>query len=342
MVNHAFFVRFDDAMGETAIFLAAIYVPSLAVLFYYLSERGLFSVHGGIRILVVLSAAIFMVLVPSVESLGKAVSSAGALLFRPVSSWFPVRVIGALFFAASVPFFLLRREHESPFLGPILCVAILFVFFGLSLRSSLWRAGQAQAVFLTFMSGAAVTLAWAVLESSWRNAHFDELTELPGRRLLKSHLARLGSSYAIAVVDIDHFKKINDKYGHNTGDQVLRFLATHLRQNRAGRAYRYGGEEFVVVGDSVGFEDTVSALEELRRSVADTGFVIRGKKRPRKKPDPPDKIGVGGAMVTIPVTVSIGIARKTREGSLPQEVMETADKAMYQAKDAGRNRVKVM
>ena len=211
---------------------------------------------------------------------------------------------------------------------------------------------------LSFMSGAAVTLAWAVMESSWRNAHMDELTNLPGRRSLKHHFGSLGSSYAVAVLDVDRFKKINDKYGHDTGDEVLRFIAGHLRKNTAGRAYRYGGEEFVIVSEGDAFDDTVSCLEELRKAICRDRFEIRGKGRWRRKlkqsacvfsgstqvaiDQRPHPAPMNRATESITITVSIGVARSSHKYSSPSEVLEVADKALYQAKKDGRNNTKVM
>jgi diguanylate cyclase (GGDEF)-like protein len=190
------------------------------------------------------------------------------------------------------------------------------------------------------MSGAAMTFAWAVLESSWRSAHIDELTELPGRRALKHRLASLGSSYAIAVMDIDFFKKINDRYGHDTGDQVLRFVAAHLRKNEKGRTYRYGGEEFVMVCEDVALTTMVTDMEELRKSIDKSRFVVRSKDRPKEKPQNPSPPTTMPEERTIRVTVSIGVAASSDKYFSPDEVLVAADKALYRAKKDGRNCVK--
>src|SRR2546421_12493897 len=79
-------------------------------------------------------------------------------------------------------------------------------------------------------------------------AYQDSLTQLPARRALNEALLRLGSQYTVGMVDVDHFKRINDSHGHDVGDQVLKMVAARLAQvGGGGRAYRYGGEEFAVI-----------------------------------------------------------------------------------------------
>ena len=138
-------------------------------------------------------------------------------------------------------------------------------------------------------------------------------------------------------MDIDHFKRINDRHGHEVGDQVLRYVASRLRENRAGKAYRYGGEEFVIVCTRGNYERNVAALEELREAIADKGFVRRGRKRPRRKPSQPRTRG--GSRHTVGVTASIGVARNSDRYDSASDVLRAADKALYRAKRAGRNRL---
>jgi len=142
------------------------------------------------------------------------------------------------------------------------------------------------------------------------------------------------------MFDIDHFKKINDRYGHDTGDQVLRFIGSLLERNRAGRAYRFGGEEFVIVSDKLEFDEVVEALEDLREVIAGKRFVIRGKDRPRSKPEQ-DRTRDLDPRQIINLAVSIGLARNAGRYSTPEEVMEAADKALYRSKRSGRNRLTI-
>ncbi len=155
---------------------------------------------------------------------------------------------------------------------------------------------------------------------------------------LKEDLAKLGERYTIAMLDIDFFKKFNDTYGHNVGDQVLRFIASIIK-NVSGvrKAFRYGGEEFTLIFPGKGLEETVPHLEELREAIARRSFTLRGKGRPRKKPG---QVRPGtGPTKKVQITVSIGVSGKDRRAYTPDYVVAAADSALYLAKRQGRNRV---
>jgi diguanylate cyclase (GGDEF)-like protein len=167
----------------------------------------------------------------------------------------------------------------------------------------------------------------------------DELTGLPGRRALSEALQALGEQYAVAMVDVDHFKKFNDKFGHKAGDQVLRMVASKLEQvSGGGRAFRYGGEEFTVLFLDKEVEDALPHLEAVRETIESSRFILRGRERRRKKfgkfrrARPPRK--------RVSITVSIGVATPNSPTKTPEQVIQAADEALYRAKKAGRNKVK--
>jgi diguanylate cyclase (GGDEF)-like protein len=326
---------------DTIIFLSSIYIPVFGVLFYHLGERGFLTMDGYVRLVIILSGVIVILLVPNIADMSRAISTTSIRLFSPPTDLLRIPLAGLLVLIVCLPFFFFRSGFESPLLGYFFGLAVLFVFAGLSMSSSVWPEESRRVVLLSFMSGASVTLTWAVMESSWRNANIDELTELPGRRSLKNHLARLGSSYAIAMVDIDHFKKVNDRFGHDTGDQVLRFIASFLRYNSAGKAYRYGGEEFAIVCDGGKFKEVLAQLDELRESISNREFIVRSRLRPKQTSGKGGRpAGRDEVSKTITITVSIGVAQPGKKYFSAQEVIEAADKALYRAKKAGRNQVK--
>jgi diguanylate cyclase (GGDEF)-like protein len=146
-----------------------------------------------------------------------------------------------------------------------------------------------------------------------------------------------GTSLALIMIDIDHFKQFNDTYGHDVGDQVLRMVASRLaRAGGGGRAYRLGGEEFVVLFAGKSVEECEPHLEALRESVADAKFKLRAPGRPKHKPQPPRPATTKPRHLA--VTVSIGAAQSRRTAT-PDDVVKAADKMLYRAKDGGRNRV---
>lgn len=206
-----------------------------------------------------------------------------------------------------------------------------------------------QAYFAT----AGLMLVSAIIENSYVLAYHDELTTLPGRRAFNEALLQLEEPYAIAVVDIDHFKKFNDTYGHETGDEVLRMVAGRLaRVTGGGQAFRVGGEEFSVLFTELAMKEAVPHLERLRGNIETSTFRLRGNQDRRQVPRGPDRRNSArskGARIRqlaaeesdseLSVTVSIGVAEPTSRTVDVEDVIRSADKALYRAKQAGRNRV---
>ena len=191
------------------------------------------------------------------------------------------------------------------------------------------------AQFTIYFSVAGFIIILSVLERVYNMAYHDELTSLPARRSLNASLQNLGKNYTIAMLDIDFFKKFNDRYGHDVGDQVLCMVASHLnRVGGGGKPYRYGGEEFTIIFPSKSKKEARPFLESLRESIAGAQFKVRGKKRPRKAPKKKTR---AKNPKTVSVTISIGAAEPGRDLSKPAEVMKAADKALYRAKRKGRN-----
>jgi two-component system, cell cycle response regulator len=168
------------------------------------------------------------------------------------------------------------------------------------------------------------------VQNSIEMAITDALTGLHNRRYMESHLATLaerasarGKPLALMILDIDFFKAINDTYGHDAGDDVLREFAVRIRKSIRGidLACRYGGEEFVIVMPETDQHVAGMVAERLRRSIAGEKFAIDdGAKR-------------------IDVTISIGLSVLERKGEPVADLLKRADKALYRAKHDGRNRV---
>jgi diguanylate cyclase (GGDEF)-like protein len=184
---------------------------------------------------------------------------------------------------------------------------------------------------------AALSLAVAILELAHALAYRDGLTGLPNRRALDEALRRLAGPFAVAMVDVDHFKSFNDTHGHAVGDQVLRMVATQLDAGAAGgQAYRYGGEEFAMLFPGRAAEDIRPALEAVREAVAGATFTLRAADRPRRRPKRPRR---RSGATQIGVTISIGVAQRSGGEGDPEPVVKAADQALYRAKEGGRNRV---
>ena len=189
-------------------------------------------------------------------------------------------------------------------------------------------------------AAAALILVIAIIQDSHNMAFRDDLTKLPSRRALNEQLPCLGSRYAIAMVDVDHFKHFNDNYGHDVGDQVLKMIASKLMDvTGRGRTFRYGGEEFTIIFPGKGVKEAGPHLEKLRQVVAEYQMYLRDNDRPKD-----DGRGKGRRSNKRPeryvsVTVSIGVAEAGGRLSTPHEVIKAADEALYKAKNKGRNQV---
>ena len=246
------------------------------------------------------------------------------------TAWTPIQQPTIIAFIGIVVLLILAwlREPQSPVRGYF--YAFLAVFAALS-----WPpAGTGQEIWL---ATAGLILVIAVIEASYLMAYRDGLTELPGRRALNEALPRLSGQFTVAMVDVDHFKRFNDTYGHDAGDHVLRLVAARLAQAPGGgTAYRYGGEEFALVFPGKGQDECLPHLEELREMVETHRFTMRRRFRPRVKP----KNDKGRkSRQAIMITVSIGVAERNHRHASPDQVVQAADKALYRAKEAGRNRV---
>ncbi len=214
-----------------------------------------------------------------------------------------------------------------------LLVALLAAIFGVN------DIGHSQAEALFFATAALVLLV-TIIRDSHARVYTDELTGLPGRRALDEQLLRLGNQYVIAMVDIDYFKRFNDKFGHDVGDQALRFVATLLAQTKGrAQAFRYGGEEFTILFRGKTLEEVWAYIDQTRERIEKARFTIRAPNRPKDKPHDPKG---PGSRKTVSVTVSIGAAQPDAEHQRPEEVIKEADKQLYSAKEAGRNRTSIV
>jgi diguanylate cyclase (GGDEF)-like protein len=197
-----------------------------------------------------------------------------------------------------------------------------------------WSGGTNFRAGIFFATGG-MALMVAVLETSYKMAYHDELTQLPSRRALNEALMKLPESYSIAMVDVDHFKKFNDNYGHQAGDQALRLVASRLAfVTGGGKAYRYGGEEFAVVFPGKPPEEVFVYLDRMRRLIEQSTFVVRGKDRRKGRDGRTRSVNVKRQTN---VTVSIGVAASNGDQLTPAEVVRVADQALYRAKAKGRN-----
>jgi diguanylate cyclase (GGDEF)-like protein len=314
--------------GRTVFACVAFLLPLNLALLAWLTERSIVAWPGRLVLGVILAEplAVALVLRPELTDLARGLGHVfvGVPWIRIPQPALLASVIALGL--AGLRFWMRRSVIQSNFVWTVLAA-----FLALNSGGS----GVASTVYLT--TGGLV-LVVSLIETSHRMAFSDELTGLPSRRALTDALLRLPDVYAIAMVDIDHFKKLNDEHGHAVGDQVLRLIGTTLtRTEGGGRPFRYGGEEFAVIFPGKSAEEALPYLEDLREAIETSSFVVRGRDRPTRRPDKP--IRSAGGRKSLSVTVSIGVAEPDDLGADPEEVIRAADQALYRAKRTGRNRV---
>jgi diguanylate cyclase (GGDEF)-like protein len=308
--------------------LLSSFLPLLLLVLTVLPDRGIISTRAIPAYAILASAIVFSIITTNI--------SPEWLNHLLLTDWLPGRYFDwtqqsqavlfisvTMFISMLVLYFLRPSPHMSAGLGVLIMLIVQLHF------------GDANRSLNVFSSTALLMCLYAVLQESWRMAYLDELTELPARRALREKFQKLGGTYTVAMLDVDHFKKFNDTYGHDTGDAVLRMIATKMnRVTGGGTSYRYGGEEFSVIFNGKDSEDAIPHLEELRDTIANTPFIIN--RASRRKSDKKFRKKKNKA---VKVTVSIGVADSKADVSSPWDVLKLSDKALYRAKAKGRNRV---
>lgn len=311
-------------------------LPLNFALFTIMRERGIFSTAGRLRFIFLAVQAIIVLwlfrqnftdLLPYIAK-----SYITLPLFSSMLVPQPAIVSGAISFISIAMLALFRQSPiDSGMLGAL--SAFFFACNGITTPD----------IHSAYCTAAALIITLSVLRDSYNMAFRDDLTGIPARRALNESLHGLGRRYTVAMLDVDHFKRFNDTYGHNVGDQVLKMVAQKMMAvGGGGKAYRYGGEEFTIIFTGRRTEDALPHLEELRKTIADYRLALRSSDRPKEQ-----KTGRGrradnsirgeGAYAT--VTVSIGVAESSNELNTSAEVIKAADKALYKAKNKGRNQI---
>lgn len=314
------FLTFEprDFLAPALIMLISLHAVS--------KERMMFSPYGNLRLLLLLCVVLTAYLLH-----GGLTPPSWAGFLEPVLSSLRQSVTGFSHYAVPAMFTLLG-------LGLLIALLLLdFTALILLLGSfCLWYKPE----FLWF-SAVQLSLLITLLVNAYAMAFVDQLTGIPGRRAFDACVNNQGRHYCIAMMDVDHFKKFNDTYGHDVGDQVLKLVAKKIAGVRGGgQAFRYGGEEFSVVFSGEYTTQVMEALEEVREAIAEYPMRIRSADRPKKSSD--GRQGRGKKTTSnevVHVTISIGVAERTKEIRLPAQVLKAADQALYKAKKAGRNKV---
>ncbi len=313
--------------------LLCILIPLNFLIFNFLKERGILNQHGIRRLLFVGAQIITAFWLLKTNEFGISGYVSMDIYHQPfVANTIikqPAQLVICLSLVVLITHWLIRpNQLRGAWILALIAVLVALHF-----------VLNTQLATIYFMIAGLILLS-AIIINSYNLAYKDELTQMPSRRALKQQLASLGKTYSLAMVDVDHFKKLNDNYGHDVGDEVLKMLAAHLLSvEGGGKAYRYGGEEFTIVFSGKDVSTAIVYLDALRNKIASKPFIIRNKKRPKEKSS--KKPTKSNNTQKLSVTVSIGVAENQAKFNSTQDIMKSADNALYKAKKKGRNRVEI-
>lgn len=299
-------------------------LPLNLALFSSLKDRGVFTLSGKSQWVLIGVQITAIAMLPSLWT------SQWLDLYR--TPWFGTEYIGDLSQLAlaswglSIIFLLFRAiRDDNPIiaanLGGVISVGSVFLY------------GATETSPWLFFSTAAALLLVAVIQNSYRMSFVDQLTGLPNRRALENQFMRLPRRYTIAMLDVDHFKKFNDTYGHDVGDQVLKLVSSKMKKvGGGGRIARYGGEEFTIVFPRKSKTQCQEHLDTLRKSIEQSSFIVRKTTVGKRKRGTNQAKGK-----SVSVTISIGMCERDQGHKVVETVLKGADQALYRAKKAGRN-----
>ncbi|MGA9334712.1 MAG: GGDEF domain-containing protein, partial [Rudaea sp.] len=308
--------------AERGLQATRMFAPWLLLAIVAMPERGLFS-QRNLILLSLLAIAVWLTLATS----ALAWPSLLGVLPLGLLPWSAGAVASGLTFAAAMLCILRWVLTGSPM------EAGLGIVLGLAGLAELPNLHLDTARIVLALAGAC-SLA-SVLYASYRMAFVDALSGLPNRRALDETLARTSGNYALAMVDIDHFKRFNDTHGHAAGDRVLQSVAQQLRRTRSGRAFRYGGEEFCLLFSRAQSRNALKACEDARARVEALRVRVRSTPSKARSRQAVKRVEAND----VKVTISIGLARRDAQTPYPSDVLKAADVALYKAKGKGRNRV---
>jgi len=308
--------EYFSAAKATLLFLyASMLYPFHLMVFLVFKERGLFSFWGILKIVFVvveIALVLYLIYYPK----------------ESIEAYLNVKLFAANFYplkdlSVAIGIFVLFIMLALVLFGRYLMYATSFFMLLLTFYAGLYFLKTPNATEVAFLAFATIIFVLLIRES-YRLAFYDELTSLPGRRAMIEDMAKLGRKYSLAMCDIDFFKKFNDTYGHDTGDEVLKMVAAKFSGvSGGGKAYRYGGEEFVILFASKDTSESFAHVDALRQEISVTPFSVRNKNNTKK----------------IFINISAGVTQNTQKDKDPFAVMKRADNALYKAKKAGRNQV---
>jgi diguanylate cyclase (GGDEF)-like protein len=316
-------------------YLLTLLSPALLITYELLPQRSCLQLQG---LLTVLLVPLIILLVAGLLAINHSLflsSATDALSTSLIGSYLSALSWMLYFVAVGLSLGLSLYQHQSIHNSVLGCALMSLITYG-------WI--QLNSISAFMFSGMGLLLTINLTISLLQIGYRDDLTQIGNRRALQQTAKTLRGPYSIAMVDADYFKKINDQFGHDLGDQALRVIASLLNQTaEGGKPFRYGGEEFCLLFRGKTEQEVLNALEACRQAIANYDMVVRDKQlRPKKLKQGEPRRGASKRKGNLRLTVSIGVASSDKAHSSNsfnpfEQVLKRADQALYRAKASGRN-----
>lgn len=305
-------------------------LPFNLYLFSFLKKRGAITLQSILFLGGIFLQGCGVAYIYRYQSLG-----ASALLEYPYINWsllehIPLSqpalfVYGIVFLYFLARYIRIREAIECAFFW-----ALILTFSALIVN----RNEPASSIYFTT---AGLILVISVIENIYLEGFRDELTDLPTSQVLIGNLSKLKTGYTVAMIEIDHFKKLKDNHGRKVSKQIIRIVGSKLASATGGMPFRYGDAVFFVVFPEMFVQETMSRLEILRVTIKESAFILPSRKHSHKKLK---KLkGLKMQPNKIPLSVSIGVAERIDLDISPLQVIKSAEESLYFARKEGRDRI---
>ena len=207
---------------------------------------------------------------------------------------------------------------------------LILTFFALVVN----RTAPASSIYF---ATAGLILVISVIENIYLEGFRDELTDLPTSQVLMGTLSKIKTGYTVAMIEIDHFRKLKDNHGRKVSKQIISIVGSKLAGVTGGKPFLYGDAVFLIVFPEMFVQETMPRLEKLRQTIKESPFILPNLKHSLKKLK-----GLKGQKIQpnkIPLSVSIGVAERIDLDIRPQQVIKSAEEALYFARKEGRDRI---
>jgi diguanylate cyclase (GGDEF)-like protein len=312
-------------VGRIMFNAVALLLPLNLLALSLISERRLLISREVLRLILVLLQVFFVSWIGLPEHAAIAATLESSFIDPRYTAWTPIAQPALLAFGVAL---VLQTVRFLSYGNPVdrgFFWALVSIFLALHGTHAGWSPTN-------YLATAGLILIIAVYAEIYQSTYYDQLTGMRGRPYWDQALANVGSRYAVALIDIDGMKRVNEMHGYAVGDQILRMVSTKIAHvSGDGTAFRFDGNRFAMIFHNKSAVDVVPHLEELRKAVAASPVIPPVRRRLFRKADTP---------VQIPVTVSIGAAERDERRTIPDQVIKAAEVALARAKHDGRNQVK--